>query len=83
MREEHAARRVHANNAADNTPAPPVASTIGQANFTRRSIADQQLAINLARFASANQDLDLSEDRVENLVGALIVSHTQAWQIIL
>lgn len=48
---------------------------LAQANFARRSIRDQQMALNLAQFANANQDLDLGSDQVENLVGTLIVSH--------
>lgn len=47
---------------------------LSQPNFIRRSIREQQTAISLAQFANANPDLDLGGDRVENLVGALIVS---------
>ena len=47
-------------------------SQLGQANFARRSFRDKQMALNLAQFASANQDLDLGSDQVENLVGTLI-----------
>ena len=32
------------------------------------------MALNLAQFASANKDLDLGTDQMENLVGMLIVS---------
>ncbi|KAK4545040.1 hypothetical protein LTR36_003591 [Oleoguttula mirabilis] len=49
---------------------PP--SALQQANFARRSFAEQQLALNLAQFANANKDLDLGRDQVENLVGTLI-----------
>lgn len=48
-------------------------SALSQANFTRRSIREQQTALSLAQFANANPDLDLGGDQVENLVGALIV----------
>ncbi|KAK0904175.1 hypothetical protein LTS16_018514 [Friedmanniomyces endolithicus] len=50
--------------------APP--SVMQQANFARRSFAEKQLALNLAQFASANKDLELGSDQVDNLVGALI-----------
>lgn len=48
---------------------------LAQANFARRSIREQKMALNLAQFANANQDLDLGSDQVENLVGTLIVSY--------
>ncbi|KAK1814732.1 hypothetical protein LTR12_010868 [Friedmanniomyces endolithicus] len=47
-------------------------SVMRQANFARRSFAEKQLALNLAQFASANKDLVLGSDQVDNLVGALI-----------
>ncbi|KAK0873885.1 hypothetical protein LTR87_011815 [Friedmanniomyces endolithicus] len=50
--------------------APP--RIMQQANFARRSFAEKQLALNLAQFASANKDLELGSDQVDNLVGALI-----------
>ena len=50
-------------------------SALQQANFARRSFVEKQLALHLAQFASANQDLDLGEDQVQNLVGTLIVSY--------
>ncbi|WPH00331.1 Hypothetical protein R9X50_00315600 [Acrodontium crateriforme] len=50
-----------------NTP-----SVLEQANFARRSIREQQTALNLAQFASVNQDLNLGHDQVQNLVGTLI-----------
>ena len=53
-------------------------SALQQANFSRRSFVEKQLALNLAQFAGANKDLDLGEDQVENLVGTLIVSGTPA-----
>lgn len=49
-------------------------SALEQANFAKRPFNEKQLALNLAQFASDHQDLDLGEDQVENLVGALIVS---------
>ncbi|KAK5124500.1 hypothetical protein LTR85_001717 [Meristemomyces frigidus] len=49
---------------------PP--SALQQANFSRRSFVEQQLALNLAQFANTNKDLDLGSDQVENLVGTLI-----------
>ena len=52
-------------------------SALQQANFARRSFVEKQLALHLAQFASANKDLDLGQDQVENLVGTLIVSCTQ------
>lgn len=45
---------------------------LSQANFARRSFREQQMALNLAQFATSNQDLDLGSDQVENLVGTLI-----------
>lgn len=51
---------------------PP--SALKQANFARRSFAEQQVALNLAQFATENKDISLGGDQVENLVGALIVS---------
>ncbi|TKA45541.1 hypothetical protein B0A54_04080 [Friedmanniomyces endolithicus] len=47
-------------------------SVMQQANFARRSFAEKQLALNLTQFASANKDLELGSDQVDNLVGALI-----------
>jgi hypothetical protein len=61
-------KRIKLSNAT-NSP-----GVLGQPNFTRRSIREQQTALSLAQFANANPDLDLGADRVENLVGALIVS---------
>lgn len=49
-------------------------SALEQANFAKRPFNEQQIALNLAQFASENKDLDLGNDQVENLVGALIVS---------
>ena len=68
LRSENAFRR--ARIAAD---AP---RQLEQANFARRSFIEKQMALNLAQFASANKDLDLGSDQVENLVGTLIVSNT-------
>ena len=68
LRSEYAFKK--ARNAAE---APRL---LEQANFARRSFAEQQMALNLAQFASANKDLDLGGDQVENLVGVLIVSST-------
>lgn len=45
-----------------------------RANFAKRPFNEKQLALNLAQFASSNNDLDLGSDQVENLVGTLIVS---------
>nr|POF15631.1 hypothetical protein CFP56_48825 [Quercus suber] len=50
------------------------AGVLDRANFAKRSFSEQQVALNLTQFATANQDLDLGRDQVENLVGALIVS---------
>ncbi|EMC95572.1 hypothetical protein BAUCODRAFT_494698 [Baudoinia panamericana UAMH 10762] len=47
-------------------------SALHQANFLRRSFAEKQTALTLAQFASANNDLELGNDQVENLVVALI-----------
>ncbi|EME81013.1 uncharacterized protein MYCFIDRAFT_86431 [Pseudocercospora fijiensis CIRAD86] len=47
-------------------------SALEQANFAKRPFNEQQLALNLAQFASENKDLDLGSDQVENLVGTLI-----------
>ena len=68
LRSEYAFKR------AQSIAAAP--SQLEQANFARRSFRDKQMALNLAQFASANEDLDLGSDRVENLVGTLIVSRT-------
>jgi hypothetical protein len=51
-------------------------SALQQANFSRRSFVEKQLALNLAQFAGAHKDLSLGQDQVENLVGTLIVSRT-------
>ncbi|KAF2772605.1 hypothetical protein EJ03DRAFT_188634 [Teratosphaeria nubilosa] len=58
-------------------PAPP--STLQQANFARRSFAEQQLALNLAQFAAAdaNRDLDLGNDKMNVLLGTLIAEAPQ------
>lgn len=64
LRNERAYKRVRL------APTPP--SALEQANFARRSFAEKQLALNLAQFASGNEDLVLGSDQVENLVGALI-----------
>ncbi|KAK5137194.1 hypothetical protein LTR08_000699 [Meristemomyces frigidus] len=56
-----------------NAPSP-----LQQANFSRRSFVEKQLALHLAQFASTNQDLDLGRDQVENLVGALIAEAPSA-----
>ncbi len=42
--------------------------------FEKRPFAERQAALNLAQFARQNNDLNLSTDQVENLVGTLIVS---------
>jgi hypothetical protein len=63
--------RLPADKLDNATNAPGV---LGQPNFIRRSIREQQTALSLAQFANANPDLDLGGDCVENLVGALIVS---------
>lgn len=52
----------------------PTPRTLEQANFAKRPFNEKQLALQLAQFASDNQDLNLGFDQVENLVGALIVS---------
>ncbi|KAH9828383.1 PHD-finger [Teratosphaeria destructans] len=58
-------------------PAPP--SALQQANFARRSFAEQQLALNLAQFAAAdgNKDLDLGKDKMNILLGTLIAEAPQ------
>jgi len=66
MRDEHVHKKTRIE-----AKAP---SALQQANFARRSFVEQQLALNLAQFASANKDLELGRDQVENLVGTLIVS---------
>ena len=70
MKNDHATRRARIVAAQQ----PP--RQLDQANFARRSIQDQQAALNLAQFAHANKDLGLGRDQVENLVGVLIVSCT-------
>lgn len=45
-----------------------------QANFAKRSFSEKQVALQLAQFANENKDLNLGSDRVEDLVGTLIVS---------
>jgi len=72
IQDYHQTQRLHKRIKLDHaTNAPGVLS---QPNFTRRSIREQQTVLSLAQFANANPDLDLGSDRVENLVGALIVS---------
>jgi hypothetical protein len=70
--QDYQVQRLHKRIKLDNATHAP--SALGQANFTRRSIREQQTALSLAQFSHANSDLNLSSDRVENLVGALIVS---------
>lgn len=48
--------------------------TLEQVNFAQRPINEQQVALNLAQFATDNADLNLGSDKVQNLVGTLIVS---------
>ena len=67
---------------ADNaTPTAP--SALEQANFARRPFNEKQLALQLTQFASDNKDFDLGSDRVENLVGTLIVSHSYPLLLVL
>lgn len=68
LRSEHAFRKARI--------AAEAPRQLEQANFARRSFAEKQMALNLAQFASANKDIDLGSDQVENLVGMLIVSST-------
>lgn len=49
---------------------------LDQANFAKRSFRDKQTALILAQFANENKDLAFGSDRVETLVGTLIVSCT-------
>lgn len=44
-----------------------------QEAFHKRSLADQEAALNLAQFAQLNTDLNLSSDQVQNLIITLIV----------
>lgn len=72
--QDYQVERLHKRMKLDNATNAP--SALSQVNFTRRSIREQQTAISLAQFANANADIGLNGDRVENLVGALIVSST-------
>ncbi|KAK4497902.1 hypothetical protein PRZ48_010557 [Zasmidium cellare] len=56
----------------------PIPTALEQANFAKRPFNEQQLALNLAQFASDNQDLDLGGDQVQNLVGTLIAEAPSA-----
>lgn len=44
-----------------------------QEAFHKRSLADQEAALNLAQFAQLNTDLHLSSNQVQNLITTLIV----------
>jgi hypothetical protein len=55
------------------TPTKQTPSPLEQANFAKRPMLEQQLALNLAQFASEQNDIDLGRDKVTNLVGTLIV----------
>lgn len=46
---------------------------VQQEAFHKRSLADQEAALNLAQFAQLNTDLNLSSDQVQNLIITLIV----------
>lgn len=59
---------------ANRTRAEPPPSQLSQDNFARRSFLEQQTALSLIQFSNDQQDLNLSSDQVENLLGALIVS---------
>ncbi|KAF2173556.1 hypothetical protein M409DRAFT_61920 [Zasmidium cellare ATCC 36951] len=56
----------------------PIPTALEQANFAKRPFNEQQLALNLAQFASDNKDLDLGGDQVQNLVGTLIAEAPSA-----
>lgn len=71
LRNEAAYRRGYLASEARRVPEAP--RVLEQANFSRRSFVEQQTALNLAQFANANEDLNLSKDQVTNLVGTLIV----------
>lgn len=49
-------------------------SALEQANFSRRSFLEKQLALNLTQFGNVDKDLNLGRDQLENLLGMLIVS---------
>lgn len=68
----------HNEHAVKRPGARPVLglSALEQANFAKRPFLEKQLALNLTQFASINADLELGKDRIENLVGTLIVSDT-------
>lgn len=70
MRNNHAYRRARI--------AAQAPRQLQQANFARRSFQEKQLALNLAQFANANKDLGLGGDKVEDLLGTLIVSLSHA-----
>lgn len=53
---------------------PPAPSRLSQPDFARRPLSEQQIALSLLQFADNEHGLDLSRDRMENLLGALIVS---------
>lgn len=43
-------------------------------DFHKRSVIDQQAALNLAQFAQSNNDINLGGGEIENLLNILIVS---------
>ncbi|KAI9751417.1 MAG: hypothetical protein M4579_006082 [Chaenotheca gracillima] len=51
------------------TSEPPAPQT---STLEKRSLIDQKAALNLAQFAQANSDLNLSSDAVDNLINMLI-----------
>lgn len=70
---EAAAAATEEASAAAKPPSPGLL-LLEQANFAKRPFVEKSLALNLAQFASEQQQLDLGRDQVENLVGMLIVS---------
>nr|POE77953.1 curved dna-binding protein [Quercus suber] len=67
-----ARQRRHEQYAVQQPSMQPVLNTsvLEQANFAKRSFSEKQMALNLTQFASANQDLELGKDQVENLAEA-------------
>jgi hypothetical protein len=66
-------RRLRPTPTPTPTPTKQAPSPLEQANFAKRPMLEQQLALNLAQFASEQNDIDLGRDKVTNLVGTLIV----------
>lgn len=52
-------------------------------DFYKRSLIDQQAALNLAQFAQSNNDINMGGDEIQNLINTLIVSISPFFCLIL